>query len=141
MIRYFPMPYPDESMYSVLAKYDNKSGNNNYFKTAKDLFGYKRSIITYSFVNGLDYLCEQLNDKLIYNQNYFINSYMVLPFYKAFIRADRYSSAYNNLKNGTLPSVMTGIGMTAKSIGKENGFKFCPQCIVEDRKKYNVAYA
>lgn len=39
MSRFFPMPYPDESIYSVFVRYDEESGNDSYFATVKDLIG------------------------------------------------------------------------------------------------------
>ena len=39
MIRFFPMPYPNESIYNIFVRYDKKTGNNNYYLTAEDLMG------------------------------------------------------------------------------------------------------
>ncbi len=75
MSRFFPMPYPDESIYSIFVRYDEESGNDNYFATVKDLIGKMHSSINYTFVNGLDYLCKQLPESSTYTPEYFINNH------------------------------------------------------------------
>ena len=39
MITFFPVPYEDEVLYSVLARYHVRSGNISYKATMRDLFG------------------------------------------------------------------------------------------------------
>lgn len=102
MARYFPMPYPDESIYSIFARYDKDTGNDNYFATVKALIGKMYSTINYSFVNGLDFLCQQLPETSNYIPEYFINKHTLLPMYKPFILESRYLNAINNLKCGTI---------------------------------------
>jgi len=38
MITFFPVPYEDEVLYSVLARYHVRSGNTSYKATMQDLF-------------------------------------------------------------------------------------------------------
>lgn len=38
MISFFPTPYEDELLYSILARYHLRSGNISYVDTNKDLF-------------------------------------------------------------------------------------------------------
>ena len=44
MLHWFPTPYPDELLYSVLARYHVRSGNTSRKMTTEELFG-KRTII------------------------------------------------------------------------------------------------
>lgn len=46
----------------------------------------------------------------------------------------------NNLKNGNITSVLSGIGATSGSICKVVGFKYCLECIEEDKKTWEKAY-
>lgn len=39
MMTFFPVPYEDEVLYSVLARYHVRSGNISYKATMRDLFG------------------------------------------------------------------------------------------------------
>lgn len=140
MLRYFPMPYPDGSIYSIFLRYDKKMKNDNYFVTLKDLTGDMYSIVSYGLTNKLLFLCNQLPKKSQYTPEFFIKNNMILPLYKPFVTANKYDEAIDNLKSGMLKSVMSSLGMTAGSICKINGFKYCPQCIDEDKKEYGKAY-
>ncbi len=42
MMTFFPTPYTDEILYSVFARYHEKSPNFNGSETARDLFNVKR---------------------------------------------------------------------------------------------------
>ena len=39
MMHYFPKPYPDELLYSILARYCVQSGNINTINNTEDIFG------------------------------------------------------------------------------------------------------
>jgi hypothetical protein len=140
MLRFFPMTYPDESIYSIFVRYDKMVGNNNYFITIKELMGDMYATVTYSLANRLAFLCSELPNSTGYTPELFIQNNMSLPFYKPFVPLDRYEKAIENIKQGQLTSVKSSLGMTAGAIFKTMGFKYCPQCIVDDRKKYKEAY-
>ncbi|WP_186431370.1 TnsD family Tn7-like transposition protein [Clostridium sp. BSD9I1] len=140
MLRFFPMPYPDESIYSVFVRYDKMTGNNNYFITIKELMGDMYATVTYTLANRLDFLCSELPKCAEYTPELFIENNMILPFYKPFIPLNRYEKAIKNIKQGQLTSVKSSLGMTAGSIFKTIGINYCPQCIAHDRKTYGEAY-
>ncbi|WP_338028717.1 TniQ family protein [Gloeothece citriformis] len=48
MLRFFPNPYPDELLYSILARYHLRSGNNSPKITLKELFNDSNTIATKS---------------------------------------------------------------------------------------------
>jgi hypothetical protein len=49
MMTFFPTPYPDEILYSVFARYHEKSPNFNGSETARDLFNVKRIVCSLEF--------------------------------------------------------------------------------------------
>lgn len=140
MIRYFPMPYPDESVYSIFVRYDKLTGNNNYFVTAEDLMGKMHLKVNFSFANNLEFLSKELPKDTTFTPDYFILNHTVLPIYKPFTPKERYEQAVMNLKDGYIASALSAIGYTAGSLLDISGFKYCTECIKEDREKYKGAY-
>ncbi|MFL0248423.1 TnsD family Tn7-like transposition protein [Candidatus Clostridium stratigraminis] len=140
MVRHFPMPYPDESVYSIFVRYDKSTGNNNYFVTAKDLMGQMHLKINFSFANNLEFLRKKLPEGTTFTPEYFILNHTVLPIYKSFIPEERYENAVKSLKNGSITSALSAIGYTAGSLFDISGFKYCPECIEIDKKIYKKAY-
>jgi hypothetical protein len=140
MIRFFPMPYPDESLISVFARYNKLTGNNNINNTFTELTGNKVYQITPNYIPKLNFLYRQLPNNTIYNENYFIEKHTVLPIYKSFVQEERYENAIKNImlsdKSETYP--LHSLGYI--SLSKVNGIFYCPNCITEDRKMYGEAY-
>ena len=61
MLSFFPIPYPDELFYSVLARYHIRSGNRSFQQTHTQLFKSKakQSNLVY-LPNNLNYLANNL---------------------------------------------------------------------------------
>ncbi len=142
MIYFFPMPYPDESLYNIFVRYNKLTGNNNYTATVTELVGNRYAHINFYFPNNLEYLCKQLPEKCSINPDYFIQSHTILPVYKPFTPDERFNNAINNFKNTTksLGSSIASIGYTSGSLFKVNGIAYCPECIIEDKEKFGEAY-
>lgn len=140
MIRYFPMPYPDETMYSIFVRYSKHVGNKNLFITKEELLGKMHLIVNNRFVSNVTYICENLPNDSIYTQEYFIDNHTIMPIYKPFVPLDRYKKSYETLKLGNLNSVYSSLGITAGTVIASNHVNYCPKCTVEDKALYGEAY-
>ena len=139
MLRYFPVPYPDESIYNLYVRYDKKVGNNNINSSISELMG-KRSSVDLYFCGKLDYLSSNLPTESGFTPEYFIQNHTLLPIFNPFVPSDRLSMAYENIKNGSLDLVQLNLGYRMGSICKSYEIKVCSKCIQEDRQTYGEAY-
>lgn len=55
-MNFFPVPYPDEVLSSVLARYSIRSGNIKIIHNMEDLFGTRNAIAVMEFPTKLDKL-------------------------------------------------------------------------------------
>lgn len=140
MIRFFPSPYPDESIYSLFVRYSKQVGNKNAFSSIRELLGKMHLRVNLHFAGNLDYMCSLFPDGVEYSPEYFIDSHTILPLYKPFVPWERYDKAVSNLKFGSLSSVYSGLGITAGAVLRTAGIKYCPICINEDREQYGEAF-
>jgi hypothetical protein len=61
MLSFFPTPYPDELLYSILARYHIRSGNKNYSQTDIEAFNYcSHQFYKISLPSNLNYLVNNL---------------------------------------------------------------------------------
>ncbi|WP_112179359.1 TniQ family protein [Paraliobacillus zengyii] len=60
MIGYFPHPYKDESIYSIVARYHYHMGNKSKYHTLEELFSKTVSLNT-EYINNLDQLSSKIN--------------------------------------------------------------------------------
>ena len=134
MLNFFLKPYPEETLYSCIARYHKISGNIDAKYTLKELFG-KDTINPNTFLNtNLDYLCEQLPESLNYTVKSFLENNSLYQLYKPFIY-------YNQINdNGYYILFSSASEIKANIDNNETDFKICPICMKEDVKKYGQAY-
>lgn len=77
MIRYFPMPYPDEALYSVVVRYGKREGNKNMQITMNELLGSGNMNIYQNFIGNLEYMCSLFRVECVYTPDYFILSRII----------------------------------------------------------------
>ena len=142
MMHYFPKPYSDELLYSIIARYCIQSGNTNVIYSTEDIFGKENRnvVISPELPGNIDLLVSNLpgstkitSDSLIYNSTLF-------PYIAAFLPEDRAREVYNIMKAGQTSVIYNKTGLVSGSIKSNRMFRFCPKCIEEDTKKYGEAY-
>ena len=60
MISCFPAPYPDEVLYSVVARYHLSSGNPIFRQTMDELFGVKKTALSMVLPQRLNVLADRV---------------------------------------------------------------------------------
>ncbi len=137
MIGLFPDPYPDELVYSMLARYYMKSGYPGYVCAAEDLF---RSTWKPPSIEFLDDYQPEVYQRLEKNtgmRNIVLNHTM-FPVYGMFVQPERRRAAFG--------AMLTGNGnnqfLLPLNKGKKNDryLRYCPVCVKVDREKYGETY-
>ncbi len=139
MLGSFPNPYPDELLYSVVARYHVRSGNKTFRQTHEELFEtielQPDKII---LPNNLNFLVSQLPEGSKLTVESLIKRNTLYPFFRTFLTPIEIYSFKNLLREKSSNS----ISQAAKISDKERNevLKFCPKCRVEDEQKYGEAY-
>ena len=135
MIAMFPTIYQDELLYSVFARYYEKSGYMTCRSVVEDL--YRRNTITFDaeYMNPLsDEVC-----KLLIKQGSMdevIMKHTMFPYYTRFYPKEKRDKIYQMLVNETKKC-----SDSLKHVNGTNRFmRFCPVCAREDREKYGETY-
>ena len=136
-INYFPTPYEDELLYSVLARYNRHSGNISYTQTAEQLFTNPRRTPSIEFITSLTdevlriLLKKQSMAELILNHTLF-------PYYGRFLPTAKRKNAFSSLcameNNARLLVEMP------KNASKTTHLRYCPICSNQDRERYGETY-
>lgn len=139
MLHYFPAPYPDETLYSIIARYHMHTGNIYHKNTIDDLFGGETHIgITnapfYIHRGGLyskiKSVFKSVND-VIYNHT----AYPTIVF---FMTRSKKQEVLKLLKSKT-PS-KSGRSSLIHHISVDNYLKHCPMCMQNDISFYGETY-
>ena len=139
-MNFFPTPYPDEILYSTLARYCIRSGNIKEIHNFEDLFGTRNCIAVMELSTQLDALIENMPVGTKYTAEYFIYKHTLFPYLAAFIPRDRAEKIIETMKNGEGAVSYMRIGLISNSINLNKYFRFCPECFKEDIERFGEPY-
>lgn len=135
MIAQFPNFYPDELMYSLLARYYVRSGHFAFRYCAEELF--KRP--THPDVEYCNDMTEEVKELLGITMVDVIYQHTMFPWNARFINRDRRQLGMESLKHGTSEYQNSLYRMRGQA-NTTRYLRFCPACAAEDRAKYGETY-
>ena len=137
MITYFPTPYPDESFYSVFARYGVGEGLYSV-RYCNEKLHCKQ---TYTDMNYINDIAPEVKRLLIRDKDWktVIKEHTIYNYTTSFLPADQKEKALEYLAQGA-DTYRKIIPPFPKYEGATNYIKYCPVCVKEDREKYGEAY-
>lgn len=136
MISYFPSIYPDELLYSQLARYYAKAGYLAYTFAAEDLFEDRHAKINIRFVNKYTASARAMITREI-PMEAVIERHTMFPYYVRFLPRQRRERALQALVN--MNENFHNILHVPQQQTKQY-LRYCPVCATEDRDKYGETY-
>lgn len=136
MMTFFPVPYKDEILYSVLARYHVRSGNVSIKATQKDIYGTDSITAIMDLPSHINRIMENLPVGHHYTSEYLIANHTLYPFYAAFLPSEHASLVKESMIGDNGGSIYNRIGLMASSVKLNEYFKFCPKCA--DEEMYNL---
>lgn len=140
MIGFFPDPYPDELLYSVCARYHQRTKNHTKASTSRDLLGSDRANLAVDLPGHLEHLVSGFPPGNHYSVERLIDENTLLPLYAPFLplkRVTQLQSAMSNSKQANAIHALLGI---LPSKIRLKYFRFCTMCVKEDRQRYGETY-
>lgn len=134
MITYFPEIYPEELYYSVASRYYAGNGFFSCTQMGEDFYEDIREVPDFRFINRLQ---TKAIEHLCKNNSFeqFLQEHTLLNYYGRFLGVERRNTAYSALVN------MEGDYGRRFPVNKsEAHLKYCPLCVIDNRKKYGEAY-
>lgn len=137
MITYIPTMYPDETVYSLLARMYEKNGYLSYAHAKNDFFVNPKEGIEFIFLNKLS---KELIEIITRNQTIddVIKNHTLYNYYGRYLGVEKRREAYNSLYN------MSGdyfrIFVLNKRSSEKTYLRYCPMCVREDRSIYGETY-
>ena len=136
MITYFPEIYPDELLYSQLARCYVKAGYPAYIYIAEDFFQDKKVRPDIEFINTFTPVALRIVAKETPIED-IVMKHTMFPCYGRFISKERRNKAYQALigmrgnYNNLLPKVKNC---------QKRFLRYCPLCVKADRDKFGETY-
>lgn len=140
MVTFFSTPYPDELLYSVIARYHIRSGNTNAKATLNDLFNSTTVTSVVELPSNIDRLISNLPVAEAFNVEELIYKHTMFPYYTAFITEDRAKRIYGYMLSDNGSKIYAELGLSNSYIKLNIFIRFCPECVQEDLKLYGETY-
>lgn len=140
MLGWFPTPYPDELLYSLLARYQEQMGYRRFQSVSIEFFGRPWASASIDLPNRLDYLATQIPSNSILSAEELIDKHTLLPFYSHFHSFERVMQVRLRMKQEGNSYIHSYIGFAGSKVCVSNYFRYCPKCVIADRKCYGETY-
>ena len=136
MIKFLPVIYPDEAIYSYLARLFSRSGYIWNSGFTREVFGKALPNIDYTFPRTFGGEFKKLVDEQIGVKELILN-HTVFKYYARFLPVDKRKLALEKaMDNQQFLSKYLPIPQRTR----ESKLRYCPICVEEDRMKYGEAY-
>ena len=140
MIGFFPTPHEDEILYSVLARYHQKSGNTSITATVEDLFGVKKLTAIIDFPCNLSNLISSMPVTWNFKLESLVNNNTLFPLYNPFWTKERSKTILEIMKGKSSQLVHRKSGAISNSFSQLKYLRFCPICFEKDISEKGEAY-
>ncbi|MFT9849994.1 TnsD family Tn7-like transposition protein [Aneurinibacillus sp. REN35] len=137
MIPFFTEPYPDELIYSAIARYHFYSGNIDSRDTLEELFKSRSVIPSIEIGSHFSILAQQLGQN--YSVENILAKHTIYPYYAPFLSRERQLDILEDVQ-GNGQKLYARLGMVAGGICRKNGLYYCRKCMNEDIKRYGEPY-
>jgi hypothetical protein len=136
-----PLPdwLPDESLFSLLARFHWLTGNRLASDTCRMLFGRARQGCQHDLPSYLDELVRRTSGALG-DADSLVCQRTILPFYLPFKSADIAADAVAALQSGAAASLKYRLGVLSSRFRANHPLKVCPLCMECDEAMHGVTY-
>lgn len=137
MLPFFTNPYPNELLYSAIARYHFYSGNLDCKDTLEELFGSRCVIPSVEIGSYFSILAEKLGPH--YSVETLLANHTIYPYYASFLSKARQQEILQDvLQDGQ--ALYTRLGIVAGSVCKKDGLYYCAECAKADYTQYGEPY-
>ena len=138
MIAYFPTAYPDELLYSQLARYYTKSGYMAYAYAAEELYVSKIVRPDMEFVNVFTPDALRMISKDMTMEDV-VMKHTMFPYYGRFLPLERRQRAFHALVSmqGNYHNLLP---IPTRKSSSDRCLRYCPVCAEQDRQEHGETY-
>ncbi|WP_144572305.1 TnsD family Tn7-like transposition protein [Bacillus paramycoides] len=142
MICYFPTPYENELLYSIIARYHYHSGHKSKRETLLRLLGSDAKKFDVDAPSGVDLIVEKLKGiSKGLTADYFIENHSILPFFRQFIESNYYHKVLLKVKGQ--PGVSYGTRIIREfddDVKRKEHIYFCRKCLKDQFEMYGEGF-
>ena len=138
MLLFFPTPYPDEILYSVLCRCHKRCGEPSARRTNLKMWGKAYGKRLY-LPDNIEHIAEQIPVSARLTAERFIADTTIFPFLKPFLTQDKAARLFDDMKYGN-SNIYNIAGFSHVLLSRQQRLRYCELCIRDDIEKYGEPY-
>lgn len=131
MLSYFPTTYPDELLYSLLARYHRHTCSTSPKRTLEDLFGRRNIRATVDLPGHLAALSRRLPADRGLTPERLATDFTLFPYHAAFQPPAVVADVLATLIDGKTDGIHLRLGIAATTVSAPAALRYCPLCHAE----------
>ncbi|MFD1780816.1 TnsD family Tn7-like transposition protein [Fredinandcohnia salidurans] len=139
MLAFFPTLFPDELLYSGIARYHLMSGNFAHKHSVNNIFEEKLVCSTVDLPTHVKYLSNKINN--IYTVKQLIRDHTLYAYYSTFLPKEKAIQIFNLMSEGSpWGEVHISLGLASSAVKRPRYLRYCRECVTEDITSYKEPY-
>tara|TARA_B100000929_G_scaffold277613_1_gene253182 strand:+ start:422 stop:1951 length:1530 start_codon:yes stop_codon:yes gene_type:complete len=141
MLGYFPVPYQDELLYSMVARYAQHTGlAGNQKAIVREVFSSSTAVAVPDLPSHLNSLVNNIQFVWPTTVMELINSFTLAPIYLPFLSQQQAMKTILSMRSDSGGDIHTRSGIAASAVKQQEYFRYCPQCLREQLGIFGECY-
>lgn len=136
----FPVPYPEELLYSTVARAGVHDGDTSPKQLLDKVFNNRKIVATIDLPSHIEQLADQYPKSLNLGVATLISGHTLWPIYSPFLPAERKSKLKNWMLGKSQGAIHLSIGISASRIKTKECLYVCAECLKEQKLRYGECF-
>ena len=138
---FFPTPYPDECLYSILCRYFVRGAKTSHQKFIEELFGSYKSLRASVYVpRGLHLLSQWIPENIGITKKMIVENHTIYPYLSVFYPTEMIADMDKYIDSNEPNYDFEYVQMSKARAIRKDFLCFCPECAKEDEILYGETY-
>ena len=140
MLRYFPVAYDDELLYSLISRYHRHTCSPGYKQTLNELFGSRTVAAVVDLPAHLEQLQQHTKHITRQSAHDILWRQTLFPAYAPFLEIELAEKVKGSMFSGYGGDIHTRAGISAGSVKRPEKLRICPECLSDQVQQNGEAY-
>lgn len=135
-----PVPYPDELLYSVIARYGVYAGITSPKQLLDEVFQNRQIIASVAFQGHLSQISAHYQGNADLTPYKLLQGHTLFPLYAPFVHLDIAAQAKHELLTDCRHSAEVQLGKAASKVKSPHYLRYCPLCVTKQIEQYGEPF-
>lgn len=136
----FPVPYPNELIYSTVARTGTYMGISSPKQLLDEVYGDRKVIATMDLPCHLQVISNQLKGTGRYSVDELVYQHTLFPLYAPFVSEEHRLRVVKMMAASSQGAVHLMLGVAASRVKSVHGFRYCAACVQQQLKTHGECF-